>query len=215
MEAVRATVSGRGAALMVSGEAGLGKSRLVGECRSYFMGWVGAASGRLPLWLEGRCASYASTTPYGAYQQLLSRFIGAPLEAGEAVVRPALDRAVRAVFGRDKEALSLLARLLGLPARANEAHVEGLDPRELQEQMFSAVRALLASLLSRGPTVLALEDLHWSDPTSLRLTADLAALTSTGPLLLLGTRRPEPDPGLGDLETSSPPFHAVHCGSCS
>ena len=48
--------------------------------------------------------------------------------------------------------------------------------------------------------MLALEDLHWSDPTSLRLTADLAALASTGPLLLLGTRRPEPDPGLGDLE---------------
>jgi DNA-binding SARP family transcriptional activator len=77
-EAVRATVSGSGGAVVVVGEPGLGKTRLVAECRNYFMGWVGAASGRLPLWLEGRCASYASATPYGAYQQLLSRFIGAP-----------------------------------------------------------------------------------------------------------------------------------------
>ena len=90
-EAVRATVSGRGGAVVVVGEPGLGKTRLVAECRNYFMGWVGAASGRLPLWLEGRCASYASSTPYGAYQQLLCRFIGAPLESGETVLRPALE----------------------------------------------------------------------------------------------------------------------------
>ena len=74
------------------------------------MGWVGAASGRLPLWLEGRCASYASSTPYGAYQQLLSRFIGAPLEAGEEVLRPALEAAVRAVLGKDSEVVPVLAR---------------------------------------------------------------------------------------------------------
>ena len=42
--------------------------------------------------------------------------------------------------------------------------------------------------------------MHWSDPTSLRLTADLGSLTSDGPLLVLVTRRPEPDPGVGELE---------------
>ena len=49
--------------------------------------------------------------------------------------------------------------------------------------------------------MLALEDLHWCDPTSLRLSAELAKLASTGPLLVLLTRRPEPDPGVGELET--------------
>ncbi len=200
-EAVRATVSGRGGAVIVAGEPGLGKTRLVGEGRSYFMGWVGAASGRLPLWLEGRCASYASSTPYGAYQQLLSRFIGAPLEAGEAAVRPALEAAMRAVLGKDKEPVSLLARMLGLPPRPDEAHVARMAPAEVQHQTFSAVRSVLTNVLSRGPTVLALEDLHWSDPTSLRLTADLATLCASGPLLVLLTRRPEPDPGVGELET--------------
>ena len=199
-EAVRATVSGRGGVVVVVGEPGLGKTRLVAECRNYFMGWVGAASGRLPLWLEGRCASYASSTPYGAYQQLLSRFIGAPLEAGEAVLRPALETAMRAVLGKDKEPVALLARMLGLPAGAGGAHLAQMSPAELQHMTFLAVRSVLARLIEHGPTVLALEDLHWSDPTSLRLTGELATLAVSGPLLVLATRRPEPDPGVGELE---------------
>ncbi|HUC14013.1 MAG TPA: AAA family ATPase [Acidimicrobiales bacterium] len=201
-EAVRATVSGRGGAVVVVGEPGLGKTRLVAECRNYFMGWVGAASGRLPLWLEGRCASYASSTPYGAYQQLLSRFIGAPLEAGEAALRSALDTAMRAVLGNDKEPVALLARMLGLPAGAGRARLEPMGPAELQHMTFLAMRSVLARLVEHGPTVLALEDLHWSDPTSLRLTGELATLAVSGPLLVLVTRRPEPDPGVGELQAA-------------
>lgn len=201
-EAIRATVSsGRGQAVVVVAEPGLGKTRLVNECRKYFMGWVGAGSGRLPLWLEGRCASYASSTPYGAYQQLLCRFIGAQLEAGEAAVRPALETAVRAVLGKDDEVVPVLARMMGLPAGPGGARLARMGPAELQHEMFSAMRSVLRRLMERGPTVLALEDLHWCDPTSLRLSAELAKLASTGPLLVLLTRRPEPDPGVGELET--------------
>ncbi len=199
--AVRDTVAGKGRIVVVVGEPGLGKTRLVAECRKRFMAWVGAGSGRLPLWLEGRCASYASATPYGAYQQLLCRFVGAQLEEGEAVVRPALERALHAVLGdRAAELGPLLARLLGLPAGADETRLARLAPEELQRATFSAVRSLISRLVERGPTVLALEDLHWADPTSLRLTGELARLVALGPLLVLATRRPEPDPGVSDLE---------------
>ena len=213
-DAVRATVSGRGGVVVVVGEPGLGKTRLVGECRNYFMGWVGAASGRMPLWLDGRCASYASSSPYGAYQQLLSRFIGVPLEAGEVVLRPALEAGMRAVLGKDVQPVPLLARMLGLPAGAGGAHLGRMGPAELQHMTFLAVRSVLARLIEHGPTVLAIEDLHWSDPTSLRLTGELATLASSGPLLVLATRRPEPDPGVGELEAElaadpSRPFRVV------
>ena len=201
-EAVREAVAGKGGAVVLTGEPGIGKTRLVGECRKFFMGWVGAASGRLPLWLEGRCASYASSTPYGAYQQLLCRFIGAPLETGEAVLRPALGSAVRAVLGKYSDLLPVLAHMMGMPPGPDGAHLGRMGPAELQHVTFAAVRSLLAKLVSHGPTVLALEDLHWSDPTSLRLTAELASLASSGPLLLVVTRRPEPDPGAGELEAA-------------
>jgi tetratricopeptide (TPR) repeat protein len=62
------------------------------------------------------------------------------------------------------------------------------------------MRSVLASLVEHGPTVLALEDMHWADPTSLHLTGELARLTAAGPVLLLVTRRPEPDLGVSELE---------------
>ena len=86
---MRQAISGRGSVVFIVGEPGLGKSRLVRECRERFMAWVGAGTGRLPLWLEGRSASFGSSTPYGLYQQLLSAWIGvAPDEAEQVVARP-------------------------------------------------------------------------------------------------------------------------------
>ena len=78
--ALRDLEAGRGSVVVVVGEPGLGKTRLLQECRKHFMAWVGAKSGRLPLWLEGRCASYASTTPYGLYQHLLASWAGVALD---------------------------------------------------------------------------------------------------------------------------------------
>src|SRR6202020_3690288 len=74
--ALRQAVEGRGSVVVLTGDAGLGKTRLVQECRKRFIAWVGAGSGRLPLWVGGRGGSYASATPYGLYRQLGARWIG-------------------------------------------------------------------------------------------------------------------------------------------
>jgi hypothetical protein len=115
--ALRDALGGRGSVVVVVGEAGLGKTRLVAECRKRFMAWAGAVTGRLPLWLEGRAASYASTTPYGLYQQLLAAWVGVATEAGEDVLRPALERALSVVMG-NKDLWPLLARMMGLAGGA-------------------------------------------------------------------------------------------------
>ena len=201
-EALREATSGRGSVTFVVGEPGLGKTRLVQECRKRFMAWVGAGTGRLPLWLEGRCASYASSTPYGLYQQLLSGWAGAAPEEGEQVVRPALERAMKAIFGGEVDYAGLLAHMMGLRGGPDAARLARLSPEGLQRATFAAFRAVVARLAEKGPTVLVLEDLHWADPISVRLTEELAALAGDGPLLLLATRRPDPDPGVSGLESS-------------
>jgi adenylate cyclase len=203
-DALRDATAGRGSVVVLAGDPGLGKTRLVGECRKLFMAWVGAATGRLPLWVEGRAASYSSGMPYGLFQRLLTAWAGAVPEEGEEVVRAALERAVRAAFGGkvDDEQVGLLCVLLGLPLGKRALDVSRLGPEALQEATFAAVTSLVSKLASHGPTVLVLEDLHWSDATSLRLAERVAALTTAAPLLMVLTRRPEPDPGVTALESA-------------
>jgi class 3 adenylate cyclase/DNA-binding SARP family transcriptional activator len=92
--ALRAAVSGQGSVVMLTGEPGLGKTRLVQECRKRFIAWVGAGSGRLPLWLEGRCASYASAVPYSLYRLLVASWVGvSPGPARSTAAAKTRDRA--------------------------------------------------------------------------------------------------------------------------
>jgi len=182
---------GRGSVVLVTGEPGLGKTRLVQECRKRVA--------RGTRWLEGSCASYASSTPYGLYQQLLANWAGVTPDQPAVVVGPALERALAAVRGGDL--FPLLARMMGLPPGAALGR---MGPGELQKQTFAAWRSLVARLVAAGPAVLVLEDLHWADPTSLRLTLDLARLAAGQVkgwrLLVLATGRPESVPALDGLD---------------
>jgi class 3 adenylate cyclase/tetratricopeptide (TPR) repeat protein len=196
--ALRQALSGQGSVVVLVGEPGLGKTRLVQDCRKRFMAWVGARTGRLPLWLEGRAASYASSTPYGLYQQLLGSWVGVAPDQDEAVVRPALERALLAAMG-NQDLLPLLARMMGLTWGTDLVR---LGPEELQRATFAALRSLVDRLVAAGPTVLVLEDLHWADPISLRLTAELAALAADSPLLVLATARPEARAEVATLEAA-------------
>ena len=199
--ALRAAVSGHGSVVLLTAEPGLGKTRLVQECRKRFIAWVGAGSGRLPLWLEGRCASYASADPYSLYRQLVASWVGVSPDQPEARLRPALETALAHLMG-NTNLLPPLARMMGV-ARGAERQAQGrIGPEELQRMTFGAVRSVVSRFAAAGPTVLVLEDLHWADPTSLRLTLELAELAAGRPLLVLATTRP--DAGAGGRRAGRP-----------
>jgi DNA-binding SARP family transcriptional activator len=174
--ALREAVRGRGSVVLVTGEPGLGKTRLVHECRRR------APAGT--VWLEGRCASYASSTPYSLYQQLLANWAKVTPDQPERVIRPALERVLAAAGGRD--VLPLLERMMGLSAGAALGR---MSPGELQRATFAAWRTVVSRLIATAPVVLVLEDLHWADSTSLRLTLDLAGLAAGRRLLVLTSSR--------------------------
>src|SRR6185312_1817933 len=91
--ALREAARGHGSVVLVTGEPGLGKTRLVQECRR--------RAARGTRWLEGSCASYASSTPYGLYQQLLANWAGVTPDQPAAVTGPALERLLTAVRAGD------------------------------------------------------------------------------------------------------------------
>jgi class 3 adenylate cyclase/tetratricopeptide (TPR) repeat protein len=184
--ALRQAVEGRGSVVVLTGDAGLGKTRLVQECRKRFIAWVGAGSGRLPLWLEGRGASYASAIPYGLYRQVVASWVGVAPDESATRLQPALERALTNLMG-NANLLPPLARMMGIAYPASGR----VSPEELQRMTFAALRSVVTRFAVAGPTVLVLEDLHWADATSLRLTLDLAELAAGRPLLVIATSRPK------------------------
>ena len=203
-EALGDVTAGRGGVVILTGDPGLGKTRLVQECGKLFMAWAAAGSGRLPIWLEGRAVSYRSSTPFGLYEQLLRAWVGITPEDADEVARAALLRAMTATYAGkvDTNQVERLSMVMGLGRGAQPTSLSMLGPVQLQRACFSAVRDLVSCLTGHGPTVLALEDLHWADPTSLHLTEEVASLSAQSALLLVLTRRPEPDPGTSALESA-------------
>jgi adenylate cyclase len=185
--ALRQAVEGHGSLVVLTGDAGLGKTRLVQECRKRFIAWVGAGSGRLPLWLEGRGASYASATPYGLYRQLVASWVGVAPDEQAGRIQAALEGALTNLMG-NANLLPPLARMMGIAQPATSGRV---SPEDLQRMTFAALRSVVIRFAVAGPTVLVLEDLHWADPTSLSLTLELAELAAGRPLLVLATSRPK------------------------
>ncbi|HET6714309.1 MAG TPA: ABC transporter substrate-binding protein [Actinomycetota bacterium] len=198
--AVEGVAAGAGGVVFVTGEPGIGKTRMVHELRRAF-GAETPEHGR-SLWLEGRCVSYGGSIPYWPFRDLLRSWLGVGDDEPELRVRVALRRQVDRLTGlHPDEIVPYLSALLGLsPAPGEAERLEALSPEALQYRTFEVVRATLRRLAEDGPVAVALEDLHWADATSLQLLHELIADTETGALLVVCTLRPERDHGAWRLK---------------
>lgn len=173
--------SGRGCVVLVEGDPGVGKSRLVAEYRERFNAAFG---GR---WLEGAAVSYGSAVPYLPYRNLLLSWLRLPLDASAAAVRAEIETRGASWPSGVRLALAELD-----PVVAGWTEREPADPQAAQGVVFRAMAALVSSLTTERPAAVVLEDLHWSDATSLSLTEALAPMSEGSPVLLVLTLRPEP-----------------------
>jgi ABC-type oligopeptide transport system substrate-binding subunit/class 3 adenylate cyclase len=193
LEAIDDVSHGAGGIAFVTGEPGIGKTRMVQELRRAF-GSATPAHGR-GLWLEGRCVSYGESLPYWPFRDLLRSWLGVQAEEPELRVRVTLRRQVERLFGdRSREIVPYLAALLGLTHEPDAAaRLAELSPEAMQFRTFEVMRTLLARLAEDGPVVTAFEDLHWVDATSLQLLERLFGDTEEEALLVICTTRPERD----------------------
>lgn len=206
-EAVESVLRGTGGILFVTGDPGIGKSRLLAELRSAFEGGQSEAAQR--AWLEGRCVSYGESIPYWPFRDLLRNWLGVASDESELRVRIALRRRIEQLFPeRGLESYPYLGAMLGLALEPDAgARLDELSPEALQYRTFEVVGMLLERLAADGPIAVVVEDLHWADPTSVQLVERLLSFTEEAPALLLASGRPERDhPFWGIKELASREF---------
>ena len=172
--------------VLLVGEAGIGKSRLVYELARYT-----DALPTLFSWRTGVCQPFGQTTPFLALSQIVRAHAGVLESDGETTSRQAGSDAER-----DGERDWLAARLRPLL---------GIDaPEAALEENLAAWERVLEELAAQGPTVLIFEDLHWADDGLLRFLDGLMDHIASVPLLVLLTARPEVLERAPDLAASGP-----------
>ncbi|MBP1703726.1 MAG: 4-phytase, partial [Chloroflexi bacterium] len=184
--ALQGLTAGLGQIVTITGEAGIGKSRLVEEaCDRMQQGKPSAC--REVHWLEGRALSYGQKLSYWIIRQLLQQDLGLSDGDPELKMRLALRRRVQTLFaGSADQVLPYLANLLGVQLEGELAEqVSNLDGETLKHQTLLSITSYFTRLAETGPTVLVFDDLHWADPSSLESLDGLLPITDHAPLMLL------------------------------
>ncbi|MCP3064461.1 AAA family ATPase [Myxococcus sp. K38C18041901] len=180
--AVEESLHGEGRLCVVSGEAGIGKSRLGARV-------VEEAESRGARSLYGICYSYEMFTPFFPWKEVLVQLFalheGDDVDAQLLRVRQGLD----SLEDVGPEWTPVMARILGLSVE-EDATTSGLDARHKNQKVFHIIFQLLEKHARKTPLLLFFEDLHWADNISVDLIEYVAARLGPLRLTLLVTMRP-------------------------
>lgn len=166
---------GQGQVALMSGEAGIGKSRLIAEEKMYAL----AQGFKL---LQGNCFPGDTSCPYAPLLDLLRTYF-----AGQT------DTEIAKELGPFvREFAQLIPDLVhGLPDAAPPYPFPQLEPEQEKRRLFEALTRWFTGLATKQPILLVIEDVHWSDNTSLEWLHYLARRCAAHQLLLLVTYRSE------------------------
>jgi class 3 adenylate cyclase/predicted ATPase len=172
---------GDGQLVLIVGEPGLGKSRLIEEFHARLR--------ETPhTWVEWNCSQLLQNTPLHPVTEWgRQRFGGADVPAERRLAD--LENTLTLIKLDPAENVPLLAPLLDMPL--SKERVLTLPPEELRGRQFGALIGWTIASAKVQPLVLAFEDLHWSDPTTLDVLRGLAERGALAPLFIVATARPE------------------------
>ncbi len=159
----------------ITGEPGVGKTRLLAE----FRGWIDDRP-ELVSWRQGRCLPYGDGITFWALGEIVKAHAGI-LESdspGEAA-------------GKLSEAVASMDDSAWLDARLRPLVALGEGEAVDRDESFTAWQKFLEAIASTGPLVLLFEDLHWADPSLLAFVERLVDWAGDVPILVLCTARPE------------------------
>jgi class 3 adenylate cyclase/predicted ATPase len=178
---------GDGQLVLIVGEPGIGKSRLIEEFHARLRDTP-------HTWVEWSCSQLLQNTslhPIAEWGR--QRFGGADLAAERRLSD--LENTLALIKLDPIENVPLLAPLLDIPVPPERRPI--LAPEELRHRQFVALTNWVMASARMQPIVLILEDLHWADPTTLDVLRGIAERGALAPLFVLLTARPEFRPSWG------------------
>jgi class 3 adenylate cyclase len=179
--------SGQGQVVLLTGDAGIGKSRLVQVLKDHV---VNEPHTR---W-ECRSAEYAQNTALFPLTDLFQRLLQFQAEDTPDEKFGKLEHALSQYQLPLEESVPLFAPLLALPVPENCYPPLNLSSQRQRQKTLGSLVAILQELAERQPVLFILEDLHWTDPTTLEFINLLIDQTPTASLLVLLTCRPHFQP---------------------
>jgi class 3 adenylate cyclase/tetratricopeptide (TPR) repeat protein len=176
-----------GQALLVRGEAGIGKTRLVEECAAI-------AAGRGLAVHKGLVLDFGVGKGQDAVRSLVRSFLGLAPGSGKAERTDAMERAIESEWLVADDRV-FVSDLLDLPQATDlRSLYDAMDNQTRNAGKQNAVSKLMRALSNRQALLITIEDIHWAKPLTLEYLARLASAVGDCPAILVMTSRLEGDP---------------------
>jgi class 3 adenylate cyclase/predicted ATPase len=175
--------NGEGQVMHVVGEAGIGKSRLVQRFREQI-------AGTPHIWVDCAAAALHQNTPFYMVADLIQQGIRWRGEQTAEEQIAGLEASLGLARVELREAVPLLAPLINLEVPAKYSPLQ-IPADQQRKRLLATITAWALGTARIQPLVIAAEDLHWADPSTLEVIQLLAEQGPTVPLLLICTARPE------------------------
>jgi TOMM system kinase/cyclase fusion protein len=179
--------SGQGQVVLLTGDAGIGKSRLVQMLKEH------VANEPHVRW-ECRSAEYSQNTALFPITDLFQRLLRFQAEDTPNEKLAKLEQMLSQYRFPLGESVPLFALLLSLPLPEHHYPPLNLSPQRQRQKTLETIVALLLELAERQPVLFILEDLHWTDPTTLEFLGLLVEQVPTTAIATLLTCRPHFQP---------------------
>src|SRR5688500_13959332 len=180
LDAFERARASQGQVVLIVGEPGIGKSRLLLEVRRRIA--------ETAVWQEGHCVSFGRAMAFHPLVNLVRRQVGVEETDDESAIALKVERAV-AEAGPDLADTAPYLRAL-LSVDPGNAEARGMSPVQRRSETLAALRRLLERAAERHPQVLVIEDLHWIDSASEQFLAALVDSVPALRALLVFTYRP-------------------------
>ena len=179
-----AVKEGHGQVVLIQGEAGIGKSRLIEALREQ------VAGGKY-LWAAARCSPYhANSTLYPVIEHLKRAMGWTPEDSVEKKIEK-LETSLQKQSLPLEEVMPLYAELFSLPLPEGRYEPLNLSPKQKREETLDAIAGWALETAEQTPVLYVWEDLHWADPTTLELLGLYIEQSPTVSMLNVLTYRPE------------------------